>query len=102
MAATIKVLADPSQVDIGNMTTRMKVNFIQALAQNIRQRNMISIENVTLQFVESIQDNINSLDEKSVVELMHSLNSLIINNNASGKVKSASTKLQQTVHEVVS
>ena len=84
------------------MTTRMKVNFIQALAQNIRQRNMISIENVTLQFVESIQDNINSLDEKSVVELMHSLNSLIINNNASGKVKSASTKLQQTVHEVVS
>ena len=102
MDATIKVLADPSQVDIGNMTTRMKVNFIQALAQNIRQRNMISIENVTLQFVESIQDNINSLDEKSVVELMHSLNSLIINNNASGKVKSASTKLQQTVHEVVS
>ena len=102
MDETIKVLADPSQVDIGNMTTRMKVNFIQALAQNIRQRNMISIENVTLQFVESIQDNINSLDEKSVVELMHSLNSLIINNNASGKVKSASTKLQQTVHEVVS
>ena len=96
------MLADPTQVDIGNMTAQMRVQFFQSLALNIKQRNMISIENVTLQFVESIQDNINSLDEKSIVELMHTLNSLINNTSASNKVKSASTKLEQTVHEVVS
>ena len=102
MDATIKVLADLTQVDIGSMTAQMRVQFFQSLALNIKQRNMISIENVTLQFVENIQDDITSLDEKSAVDLMNSLNSLITNTNASNKVKSASTKLQQTVHEVVS
>ena len=84
------------------MTARMSGKFIYSLAQNIKQSNMISIENVILKFFENIQDNINSLDEKSIVELMHTLNSLINNTSASNKVKSASTKLEQTVHEVVS
>ena len=65
--ATTKVLDDPSQVDIGNMTARMRVQFIQALALNIKQRNMSSVETVILKFIENTQDDIISLDEKSVV-----------------------------------
>lgn len=102
LSATIKVLTDSSQVDIGNMTARMRVQFVNTLSQISKQRNSTEVEDLTLQFIDSIQEDITSLDERSVVELMNSLNNVISNDNTSANLRRVSSKLQQTVHQVVS
>lgn len=85
--ALVNVLSDPSQVNIQNMTVKLRVSMLKELSTlylktNLQLRNMNDIRELTKEFIDSIKSDITSLDENSVINLMTSLNNLMMANQA--------------------
>ena len=76
----IKALSDPTQVDMDNINVRMRSQILGHLAEIAKFQNaMIMRDNqdLMLKIIESIENDISSLEERPVVDLMNTLTKII-------------------------
>ena len=106
--ALISLMSDPMQFDIGNVNVRMRVNMLDSLSNitkyNSSNEKMVNrmCQKLMQQIIMSIGEDISSLDERPVINLVNTLTKILAQKIDNNQLNKETINLMQSVHNVVS
>ena len=98
-------MQDESQVDLTNINVRMRVMILNRLAEISKFANpfvMQDTQKLILKLIDSINNDISSLEERPVIDLMKALSKMLTQQHLQAGVQAQARELFKRVHNVVS